>query len=168
MRTSIQIGLAGIVLVIFTALLLAQNPVDTPITISDGSLNIKSHIPWNSYAGNGESRAHPHSSRIVSSIDVTINGTVQPSLIFKKGDACIVDVTYNGDHIVFSTSSDGRAIQMTPFSKFNVSTDGSTLSHKAQTSKISHVKIIQGNNRPVEWNANGKSLVVIHYQLPPR
>src|ERR1022692_3941161 len=50
---------------------------DTPIVISDGSLNIQSAVPWSQFAGTGDVKSHPHSTKSVTSIAFTVGGKDQ-------------------------------------------------------------------------------------------
>jgi len=161
MRTQQKLRLAGIILALLTALIWAQ-PGDTPIVISDGSLTINSAVPWNQYTGPGDLKSHPHSTKSVTSVEVTMNGTSQA--VSFHNEPCNVDVTYASAHIVFSTGAAGKGLSMRPFGAFHRGANANILEHNNQAAKISHVTITKGATRALDADANGNTRITIHYQ----
>src|ERR1017187_2599064 len=80
---------------------------DTPIVISDGSLNIESAVPWSQFTGTGDIKSHPHTSKLVTSIAFTVGGKNQT--IAFAGDCCNVDITYDGPHTVLTPAPTAKA-----------------------------------------------------------
>lgn len=166
MRRQNTLRLAGTVAALLLAVLalsiLAWAAGDTPIVIADGSLTIHSAVPWSQYTGTGDIKAHPHTTKSVSSIAFKVAGKSQT--IPFAGESCNVDLTYAGDHIVFSTGPDGKGISMQGFTKFGPGSDANTLANNNAHSKISHVTITKGNQQVFDSNAVSGTKITIHYQ----
>jgi hypothetical protein len=135
---------------------------DTPIVISDGSLNIQSAVPWSQFTGTGDIKSHPHSTKSVTSIAFTVGG--QNQTIAFAGESCNLDITYAGGHIVFNTGTDGKGLMMRPFSAFHPGRNANLLVHNNATAKISHVTIVKGNQQVFDSDAAGGTRITIHYQ----
>src|ERR1017187_5071984 len=77
MRRQQKLRLAGTVAALLTAVFAlcvfgwAQGG-DTPIVISDGSLNIRSEVPWSLYTGTGDIKSHPHTTKSATSVAFTV------------------------------------------------------------------------------------------------
>ena len=167
MRREQRLRLAGTVTAILAAAFVlcifgwAQGG-DTPIVISDGSLNIQSTVPWSQYTGAGDVKSHPGVTKSVTSVALTVGGKSQT--IAYAGQACRVDITYAGSHIVFTTGPNGKGISMQPFSAFQQGRNANFLAHKNATQKISHVTITKGNAQVFDSDASGGTTITIHYQ----
>src|ERR1039457_6374936 len=135
---------------------------DTPIVIADGSLNIQSAVPWSQYAGTGDIKSHPHTTKSVSSIAFTVGGKSQT--IAFAGESCNVDITYAGGHIVFNTGTNGKGFMMRPFSAFHRGSTDNFLAHNNANAKISHVTIVKGNQQVFDSDAVSGTKITIHYQ----
>jgi hypothetical protein len=135
---------------------------DTPIVISDGSLNIESAVPWSQFTGTGDIKSHPHTSKSVTSIAFTVGGKNQT--IAFAGESCNVDITYDSAHIVFNTGTDGKGLIMRPFSAFHQGRNANFLAHNNANAKISHVTIIKGNQQVFDSDALSGTKITIHYQ----
>jgi hypothetical protein len=135
---------------------------DTPIVISDGSLNIQSAVPWSQYTGTGDIKSHPHTAKSVTSIAFTVGGNSQT--IAFAGESCNVDITYAGAHIVFSTGTGGKGLIMRPFSAFHPGSNANLLAHNNANAKIAHVTIVKGNQQVFDSDASGGTKITIHYQ----
>src|ERR1039458_1469032 len=90
---------------------------DTPIVILDGSLNIQSAVPWSQFTGTGNIKSHPHTTKSVSSIDLTVGGNSQT--IAYAGESCNVEITYAGGQLGFHRGAGGKGLSMRPFSAFH-------------------------------------------------
>ena len=134
---------------------------DTPIVILDGSLTMQSAVPWNQYSGSGDVRSHPHSGKSVTSVTVTVNGATQT--IAFSNQQCIVNVTYASQQIRVATGSNGKGLNVSPFSAFQNRTD-TILAHRNQNSKISHVTVTKAGARAFDANASGGTKITISYQ----
>jgi hypothetical protein len=135
---------------------------DTPIVIADGSLNIRSEVPWSQYTGTGDIKSHPHTTKSVSSVAFTVGGKSQT--IRFAGESCKVEFVYAGDRIVFSTGTDGKGLTMQPFSVFGPGSNANFLAHKNAHAKISHVTINKGNQQVFDSDAVTATKITIHYQ----
>jgi len=166
MNTQRKLRLAGLILALLTAIcaacLVSWAQADTPIVISDGSLNLNSAVPWAQYTGAGAVRAHPHTTKSVTSVVANIAGTDHP--VTFANQSCTVDVTYAGEHIVFSTGANGKGITMRPFTSFHPGAQASALLHNNANGHITHVKIVSGNATAFESDASGGTRITIHYQ----
>ena len=160
MRTQQKLRLAGLILVLLTPFLVAQQD-DTPVVIMDGSLKIRSAVPWNQFTG-GDTRSHPHGNKSVTSVDVTMNGSTQT--VTFSNQPCTVDITYASAHIVFSSGNGGRGFEMRPFRVFRRGGDDNTLEHTDQNSKITHVTISRAGGAVVNADASGGTTITIHYR----
>lgn len=135
---------------------------DTPIVISDGSLNIHSAVPWSQYTGTGDIKAHPHTTKSVTKVELTVGGKNQT--ITFAGESFKVDVTYAGGHIVFNTGTDGKGLMMRPFSAFHQGSNGNVLAHNNANAKIAHVTIIKADKQVFDSDAVSGTKITIHYQ----
>src|ERR1039458_4348220 len=153
MRRQQKLRLAGTVAALLTAAFAlcvfgwAQGG-DTPIVISDGSLNIRSEVPWSLYTGTGDIKSHPHSTKSATSVAFTVGGKDQT--IAFAGESCRVDITYAGAHIVFNTGTDGKGFMMRPYSAFHQGSTANFLAHNNANAKISHVTIIRSEEHTSE------------------
>jgi hypothetical protein len=134
---------------------------DTPIVILDGSLTMQSAVPWNQYAGSGDTRTHPHSNKSVTKVTVTVNGATQT--IAFSNQQCIVNVTYASQDIRVATGANGKGLSVSPFSAFNNRTS-TILAHKNQNAKISHVTVTKAGARAFDANASGGTKITISYE----
>jgi len=135
---------------------------DTPIVISDGSLNMQSTVPWSQYTGAGDIKSHPHATKSVTSIAFTVGGRNQT--IPFAGESCNVDITYAGGHIVFNTGTNGKGLTMRPFSAFHQGQNGNVLAHNNAGAKIAHITIVKGSQQVFDSDASGGTRITIHYQ----
>jgi len=135
---------------------------DSPIVIQDGSLTMQSAVPWNQYTGTGDLRIHPNANKSVRSVTITMPGTNQ--VVTFRGQHCILDITYAGAHIVFTSGSKGKGLSMTPFSAFGPGATPNHLAHRNQTEKISHVTVIREGVQAFDSAASGGTKIVISYQ----
>jgi hypothetical protein len=167
MRRQQKLRLAGTVAALLTAAFAlcvfgwAQGG-DTPIVISDGSLNIRSEVPWSLYTGTGDIKSHPHTTKSATSVAFTVGGKDQT--IAFAGESCRVDITYAGAHIVFNTGTDGKGFMMRPYSAFHQGSTANFLAHNNANAKISHVTIIKGNQQVFDSDAVSGTKITIHYQ----
>ena len=161
MRIQQMLRPAVITLALLTVFLRAQ-PGDTPIIISDGSLTINSAVPWGQYTGTGDIRNHPHTTKSVTSVEVTMNGNSQT--VTFHNEPCNVDVTYASMHIVVATGNAGRGLRISPFGVFRKGADDNTMAHQNQAAKISHVTITKAGTRVLDADAAGGTQIKIHYQ----
>jgi len=167
MRRQQRLRLAGTVAALLTAAFAlcvfgwAQGG-DTPIVISDGSLNIQSAVPWSQFTGAGDTKSHPNGAKSVMSVALTVGGRSQT--IAYAGESCNVDITYAGGHIVFSTVTGGKGLTMRPFSAFHAGANGNMLAHNNPNAKISHVTVTKGNQQVFDSNASGGTSITIHYR----
>ena len=167
MRRQQRLRLAGTVAALLTAAFAlcvfgwAQGG-DTPIVISDGSLNIQSAVPWNQYTGPGDIKSHPHTAKSITKVAFTVGGNGQT--ITFAGESCTVDITYAGAHIVFNTGTNGKGLMMRPFSAFHQGSNANLLAHNNATAKISHVTIIKGNQQVFDSDASGGTRITLSYQ----
>jgi hypothetical protein len=167
MKRERKLRIAGAVAALLTAALVlsvfgwAQGG-DTPIVILDGSLSIQSAVPWAQFTGAGDQKAHPHTAKSVTQVALTVAGKNQT--IAYSGEACRVDVTYAGDHIVFATGGNGKGLSMRPFGAFHPGSDEKVLQHNNQNAKISHVTITKGSATVFDADANGGTKITISYR----
>ena len=167
MRRQQKLRLAGTVAALLTAAFAlsvfawAQGG-DTPIVISDGSLNIQSAVPWNQYTGTGDIKSHPHTTKSVTQVAFTVGGKDQT--IAFASESCRVDITYAGAHIVFNTGTGGKGFMMQPFSAFHRGSTDNFLAHNNANAKISHVTNVKGNQQVFDSDAAGGTKITIHYQ----
>jgi hypothetical protein len=140
-------------------------PADSPIVILDGSLTMNSAVAWNQYMGTGDVRTHPETGKAVSSIELTVDGKVQPTITFAN-QQCTVDVTYAGMHVQFTTGGTGQGLSFTPFSAFKGGGSPNVVAHNNQNSKITHVRILKAGARAFDGDSTGKgqTSITIHYQ----
>ena len=135
---------------------------DTPIVILDGSLTISSAVPWSQFTGTGDRRAHPHTSKAVTKVVVSMPNSSQT--VTFQNQQCTVTVTYAGGNIQFTTGANGRGLSMTPFSAFQNGNSANQLAHKNQDAKISHVTVTQAGAKAFDSDASGGTKIVISYQ----
>jgi len=135
---------------------------DTPIVISDGSLNIRSEVPWNQYTGMGDTKSHPHTNKSVTRIEFTVGGKNQ--FVAFAGESCKVEFVYAGDHIVLSTGANGKGLVMRPFSVFRPGSNAKMMVHNNGNAKISHLTITKGNQQVFDSDAVSGTKITIHYQ----
>jgi hypothetical protein len=161
-----QIGrIAGTVLALLMAAVASiwAQSGDTPIIILDGSLTIKSPaISFDQFTGTGAVRNHPQTGKSVTSVDIVMPGKNQ-TVTFQK-QQCLVDITYAGDHIRFTTGRNGSGLSFSPFTDFTGGHGSAPLAHKNQTSKISHVTVTKAGTQAFDSDASGGTQVTIHYQ----
>jgi hypothetical protein len=167
MRIPWKLRPAGLILALLIAIcaagIVSWAWADTPIVIADGSLTLNSAVPWNQYTGTGDIKSHPHTGKTVASVVVTVAGTDQPLVTFKK-QACTVDITYAGEHITFSTGTNGKGLIMRPFSHFLSGSQPTDIVHVNPNDHISHVKVIKGTAIAFESDVTGNTKITIHYQ----
>jgi hypothetical protein len=137
---------------------------DTPIIISDGSLTMESvGVPWSSYTGSGGTRRHPHTTKRVTSVELTVNGKSQT--IAFAGERCRVTAQYGGTAINLATGGDGRALQVaTNFGSFHSGATANHLAHADDHNKIGAITVRKGNQTVFTGTGNGGTRIVIHYQ----
>lgn len=136
---------------------------DTPIVIMDGSLTINSAVEWDRYTGAGDVRTHPHTTKSVTKVVVTMPGKNQT--VNFNGEQCIVDVMYAGTDIKVATGRNGKGLTFSPFSAFLTNaTSRKLIAHKNQTSHISHVTVTKAGAKAFESDASGGTTVTISYQ----
>jgi hypothetical protein len=166
MRRLQNLRVAGTVAALLAAMLalsvLGWAAGDTPIVIADGSLNIQSAVPWSQYTGAGDIKSHPHTTKSVSSVVLTVGGKNQT--IKFAGEPCKVEFVYAGDHIVLSTGADGKGLTMQPFGVFGPGQNGNFLAHKNAHAKISHVIVMKGSRQVFDSDAVSGTRIAIHYQ----
>jgi len=158
---------AGTILALLMAPLAAvvcgwADAADTPIVILDGSLTMQSAVPWNQFTGTGDLRAHPHTTKSVASVTITMPGKNQ--VVTFTGQQCSVDITYASTHIKFTTGNNGKGLRMTPFSAFLPGATPNHLAHKNQTAKIEHVTVTKGGVQAFDAAAAGGTRIVISYR----
>jgi hypothetical protein len=121
-----------------------------------------SPVPWDQFTGNGDSRAHPHTTKAVTSVEISMPGKKQT--ITFRNQQCVVDVIYAGTDVKFTTGPNGRGLIFSPFSAFENGHGSNPLTHKNQRVKISHVTVLKAGARAFDSDAKGGTRVVIHYQ----
>jgi hypothetical protein len=140
-----------------------QPPVDTPIIIVDGSLTMESAVPWSQFSTNGNRKIHPHSSKAVTSVEITMPGNSRT--IAFSGERCSVLVRYGSTDITVETANGGKGLRVaTDFSAFTQGGDDKHMAHKDAHSKISRVTVTKGNQTVFDAAASGGTKVVVHYQ----
>ncbi len=146
------------------AYLLKAQGTDTPIIISDGSLNLDASMPWGNFidAGGG-ARSHPQGGKSVTQVVVTANGATQP--ISYSGQSCTVSVEYAGTNVTVATNNSGRALQVrTDFSSFRRGANDNVLTHVNPNSKISSVTVTRGGGAVFNASTSGGTQIKISYQ----
>jgi hypothetical protein len=143
----------------------AQNNIDTPIIIADGSLTIESRgVPWTGYSGSGQNpRVHPHTTKSVTQVVIAMPGNNRT--VTFSGQKCTVAVRYASTDITVITGNNGQGLQVTTdFGSFHPGATSNHLAHNNTTAKISRVTVTQGNQVVFNGTASGGTTVTIHYQ----
>ena len=81
-----------------------------------------------------------------------------------KNQECLVDITYAGEHIKFTTGRNGRGLSFSRYSSFLNGHGPDPLTHKNQNSKISHVTVTRAGTIAFDSAASGSTKITIHYQ----
>jgi hypothetical protein len=161
-----QIGrIAGIVLALLMAAVASiwAQSGDTPIIILDGSLSMTaSQVNWDEFTGAGDVRAHPHTGKSVTGVEILMPGKNQT--VAFKNQQCIVDITYAGEHIKFTTGPNGRGLSFSPYSSFINGHGPGPMAHKNQNAKISHITVTRAGATAFDSAASGGTKITIHYQ----
>ena len=161
-----QIGrIAGTVLALLMAAVASiwAQSGDTPIIILDGSLTMTaSRVGWDRFTGKGDVRTHPQTGKSVTGVEIAMPGKNQT--VSFKNQACIVDITYAGEHIKFTTGLNGSGLSFSPFTSFVNGHGSAPLSHKNPNAKISHVTVIKAGTQAFDSAASGGTKITIHYQ----
>jgi len=146
------------------AVYLAAQPGDTPIVIGDGSLTMQSAVLWSSFTGQGHARTHPHATKSITSVDITMPA-LRHTVSF-SGDQVEVDVTYASTFpITISTTNGGRRLVVdTDFGSFHAGADGNHLVHNNASGTITNVKVKRNGAVVFDSPASGHTTVTIHYQ----
>jgi hypothetical protein len=135
---------------------------DTPIVILDGSLTMRSEVPWNQFTGTGDVRIHPHTTKSVASVTITMPGTNQ--VVTFSGQQCTVDIAYASTNIQFTTGNTGKGLQVKGYSAFVPGATPNEVAHRNQTAKISRVTVTKGGTKAFDSAASGGTKIVISYQ----
>jgi hypothetical protein len=141
---------------------MSMSSADTPIVILDGSLTIRSEVPWDQFQGTGDRRSHPKTDGAVTRVVVTVGGADQT--ITFNSEQCTVEFVYSTDHIHFTTGHNGKGLQFTPFSAFQSGATDNHLAHKNQGHKISHVTVTKTGATVFNADAHGGTQIVIGYE----
>ncbi len=160
-----QIGrMAGIILALVAAAGIASwaQGGDTPIVILDGSLTMESAVAWREFTGSGDIKAHPHATKSVTQVAVTVNGATKT--IPFTNQLCTVDVTYAATRIRVTTGANGKGLTVSPFSAFQNGSTEKILAHKNQNAKISHVRVMKAGAQAFDSDASGGTKIVISYK----
>lgn len=136
---------------------------DTPIIISDGSLNIRSETPWAQFTPGNRTRRHPHITKSVTSVELTVNGNRQT--ISFANQKCSVTVVYGTTTVSVSTGNNGRGLQVdTDFSQFRPGANPNLMAHVDASKKISTITVLKGTQTVFTGTGNGGTVIAIHYQ----
>lgn len=135
---------------------------DTPIIISDGSMNMRSQTPWAQFGSGASSRRHPNPNKTVTAVDLTINGNQQT--ISFSGQKATVTVAYGSTTVTVTTGNDGKGLQVdTDFSQFRAN-GVNVLAHVNQTGRIGAVTVSRGTTSVFSGTGSGGTSITIHYQ----
>jgi hypothetical protein len=137
---------------------------DTPIVISDGSLTIESRgVPWSRFTGAGGTRRHPNGGKMVTSVDLTVNGRTQT--ISFSGQQASVTAQYAGTTITVSTDGSGKNLQIaTDFGSFHPGSSANHLAHNDAGNHMGAITVRKGGASAFSGTGNGGTVIVIHYQ----
>jgi hypothetical protein len=136
---------------------------DTPIVILDGSLTMRSAVPWKEFKGGGDQKNHPNAEGSITSVVVTIGGKNQT--IACNGQMCAVDVMYAGTDIQVSSGPDGKGLTVSPMSAFQDGETPDVVMHKNRSSHITHVTVSMSGIKLIDSAASGAGTkVVIGFQ----
>ncbi|HNY41148.1 MAG TPA: hypothetical protein PKJ41_12165 [Bryobacteraceae bacterium] len=144
--------------------LLAQSR-DTPIIISDGSLKMRSGVPWARFAREGaRRRIHPSAGKRITTVEVRLAGDNNTTVNF-NAQQCEVTLTYASIDIVLATGPRGGGLRIdTDWASFR---DGSTeneLEHSNQESKISRVIVKRDDVTVIDQSPNGGTQIILRYE----
>jgi len=152
----LTVGLAGA-----AACLWAQ--VDTPIIVGDGSLTIRSEVPWARFSSSGRDKIHPDTGKAITKVDVVMpnnNRTVDCAR-----QQCTISIRYGTTDMVFATGANGTGLRFTTdHASFHGGSDEKEIAHNDTHSKISRVTVQQGQRTLFTGTASGGTKVTIHYQ----
>jgi hypothetical protein len=123
---------------------------------------MQSAVPWGQFKGTGDIMTLTETNKSVRSVTITMPGKNQ--VVTFRGQHCILDITYAGAHIVFTSGSKGKGLSMTPFGAFQPGATPNHLAHKNQTEKIAHVTVIKEGVEAFDSAASGGTKIVISYQ----
>lgn len=135
---------------------------DTPIIISDGSLNVNATVAWANFTNvNASTKAHPQGGKSVTQVVATVNGNTQ-TFDFSN-QQCTVAIQYAGTDLTVTTNPTGRGLRVvTDYGSFN--TNGNVMSHKNPNSKISKVTISRAGQTVLTASPSGGTRIAISYR----
>ena len=163
MRTRTRILLPLLLgLLLCGGLFLFAQGSDTPIIISDGSLNVNATIAWSGFSNvNARTKAHPQAVKSVTQVVATVNGNTQTFNF--SNQQCTVTIQYAGTGLTVSTNNNGRGLQVaTDYGSFNI--NGNIMSHVNPNSKISSVTISRAGQTLLTASPSGGTRIQISYQ----
>ena len=152
---------ALLILGVAAACLWAQ--ADTPIIVGDGSLYIRSEVPWSRFAANGNARVHPDAGKAITTVEIVMpNHNANADCARQQ---CTVSIRYGNTDIVFASGADGKGLRFTTdHSAFHAGSNEKEIAHNDAHSKISSVVVKRGQQTLFTGNASGGTKVTIHYQ----
>jgi hypothetical protein len=144
--------------------LLAQSS-DTPIIISDGSLKMRSGVPWARFARQGaRRRLHPSAGKRITAVEVRLAGDNNTTIDF-DAQQCEVFLTYASIDIVLTTGRRGRGLRIdTDWDAFRDGSSENELEHSNQQSKISRVIVSRDDVTVLDQSPGGGTRIILRYQ----
>ena len=145
------------------AAVVAWAQADTPIIITDGSLNLRSETPWAQYSSGNRTRRHPHGNKAVTSVDLVVNGNRQTFSF--SNQKCTVTIVYGTPSVSVSSGNNGRGMQVdTDFAQFRPGANANLMAHVDASKKISTITVMKGSQTVFNGTGNGGTSITIHYQ----